>query len=796
MLRIRRFRRWLLIALAALVLVLLLGVVGGWLALRASLPSLDGEIPAAGLSAPASIERDALGTVIVRAGNREDAAFALGFAHGQERFFEMDLLRRRAAGELSALFGITALKVDRAARVHRFRNRVHGYLAALPNTHRSLIRRYVEGVNSGLTDLRIRPFPYLILGRPPLPWTEEDSLLAPIAMFFDLQGGSNERELKLERMRAVLAPSVFAFLTAAGTEWDAPLTGASLADPPIPRPEEIDLRGTDLSDPPTEAPASSEGIGSNSFAVAASHSLHGGALLANDMHLGLRVPNIWFRAQLRYPDTHNANRERVVTGVTLPGTPFVAVGSNGQIAWGFTNSYGDWMDFIELRVDARSAERYLTPSGWKNVVVTSEEIEIRGAKTQRLDVRETDFGPVVAQSHAGLPLALMWTAHHAVAVNTGLAEMENAGTIEQAIKVAKSSGIPVQNLLVAAADGRIAWTPMGRIPRRATNFDPRFPSDWSAPGSGWQGWYEGPEVPQVVAPESGRLWTANARVLGGEALQRLGDGGYTIGARARQIRDGLFARERMTETDLYAIQLDDRAIFLDRWHELLLKILKDSKNAELRSLAASMVDWDGYANPKSRAYRQVRDFRLRVHMRFLQLFEAPMREAHSEWAWPSLPQLEGAVWRTLSERPPHLLPRNFSNWEAWLLSAAQDSLRHLEQLELKPANARWGLANTSSIRHPLSRALPGFSWLLDMPAEELAGDQYMPRVQGTNFGASERMVVSPGREQDGILQMPGGQSGHPLSPFYGAGHQDWADGKPTPFLPGPVLHRLELVPGR
>jgi len=789
-----RALRRLLKVLLSIILVLILAAVGGiWWALRASLPELDGRIAVAGLKTSASISRDTLGTAVIQAQDRGDAAWALGFVHAQERFFEMDLLRRRAAGELSALFGPAALSVDRAARVHRFRHRAHGFLAGLPATDRALLNRYVEGVNSGLGRLKSRPFPYLLLQQTPTPWLDEDSLLAPLAMFFDLQGGSNERELKLERMRAVLAPSVFSFLTAPGTDWDAPLVGEPLADPPFPREEEIDLRTRTVPDPTADGPPSSEGIGSNNFAVDGAHSLHGGAILANDMHLGLRVPNIWFRAQLRLIDADSAD-ERVITGLSLPGTPLIVVGSNGSVAWGFTNSYGDWMDFIEVRTDASNPDRYLTPQGWKTVVTTQESIEVRGAPAQTLAVRETVFGPIVARSHAGLPLALMWTAHHAAAVNTGLAGMENAKTLEQAMAVARRSGIPVQNALIAADDGRIAWTPMGRIPRRAEHFDPRFPADWSAAGSGWQGWLSDAEIPSVIAPESGRLWTANARTVAGTALRQLGDGGYTIGARARQIRDGLNVRERLNERDLFGIQLDDRALFLERWRGLLENLLVDQTDPELLDLREALDDWNGHANPNLRSYRLVRDFRLRVHKRFLQLFDAPLREADSAWAWPVLPQIEGVVWLTIEDRPAHLLPANFASWDTWLLACARDSLNRLDQLGITPRQARWGDLNTSDIRHPISRAVPLLGWWLDMPKVELAGDQYMPRVQGPSFGASERMVVSPGRENEGIMQMPGGQSGHPLSPFYGSGHEEWLRGRPSPFLPGPLTHRIELLP--
>jgi len=783
--------RWLRRILIAALLLLMLGVGGAWLLLRASLPQLDGELSVAGLAAPVSIGRDALGTVMIEAANREDVSYALGYVHGQERFFEMDLLRRRAAGELSELFGSVALATDRGARLHRFGSRVAGFVEALPKAQRQHMQRYAQGVNAGLAALSARPFPYLLLQSEPRPWTEQDGLLAPLAMFFNLQDASNSRELKLERMRAALPVSVFAFLTAAGTEWDAPLFGDALGDPAFPDEADWDLRQTDLGKPLDSTPTS-EGIGSNNFAVAGTLTAHGGAILANDMHLGLRVPNIWFRAQLRYPD--GLGGTRIITGVSLPGTPVIAAGSNGKIAWGFTNSYGDWLDFVELQIDPNDPARYLTGAGWQMRSATTETILVRGAPSESLQVLETVFGPIAAQSSLGKPLALAWTAHHSQAVNATLSELETADTLDAALAVAHRTGMPAQNLLLASADGRIAWTLIGAIPKRGGG-DPQFPMDWSTAGRAWSGWYADEQIPRLVDPPSGRLWTANARVVTGDDALRIGDGGYTIGARSRQIRDALQARERLSETDLLAIQLDDRALFLQRWFDLLKRVLAGSSAPRLQALNAALADWQGRAHVDSRAYRLVRDFRLRVHRRFLQLFEAPLRAQDADWTWPTLPQIEGAVWKTIEEAPAHLLPRNFANWDAWLLAAAADTLDQLDSQQLSPADASWGALNTTVINHPLSAALPKWaaSWL-NMPAQALDGDQYMPRVQGPRFGASERMVVAPGHEEQGIFHMPGGQSGHPLSPFYGAGHADWAAGAPSPFLPGPAQHRLLLQP--
>lgn len=783
--------RWLRRILLSLIALVLLAVAVAWLLLRASLPQLDGEIAAPGLSAPVAIERDALGTTTIRAASRADVAFALGYVHGQERYFEMDLLRRRAAGELSALLGASTLEADRAARVHRFGARVSGFFEALPEEHRRWMQAYADGANAGLGALSARPFPYLLLRQQPRPWSAQDCLLAPLAMYFTLQDSGNTRELKLERMRAALPPEVFAFLTAAGSEWDAPLQGDPLPDPPVPSTAAIDLRGTEIADPPLDTPTASEGIGSNNFAVAGSLTSHGGAILANDMHLGLRVPALWFRAQWRYPD--GAGGEHVVTGATLPGTPFMVVGSNGHVAWGFTNSYGDWLDFVELEVDPAHPDLHRDRDGSQAPIIELRElIEVAGGDPLPLTVRQSHYGPIVGESSSGKPLALQWVAHDRRGVNSGLAALERARSVEEAVSAAHSAGIPAQNLLVASADGRIAWTLMGAVPRRPAGRDPRFPGDVAT--AAWSGWLDDAEVPVVVDPPSARLWTANARNLSGEAQALIGDGGYTLGARGRQIRDGLHARERLSEADLLAIQLDDRALFLARWHALLAQLLAGTDDPALRELAAAIADWNGRAEADTRAYRLVRDYRQRVHKRFLQLFEAPLRTRDPEWTWPTLPQLEGAVWATLQQRPAHLLPRNFGDWDAWLRAAAKDVVDNLARRERGPGEATWGELNTLAIRHPLSAAVPGMGWLLDMPAQAVDGDQYMPRVQGPRFGASERMVVAPGREVQGYFHMPGGQSGHPLSPFYGAGHQDWVEGRASPFLPGPALHTLRLRP--
>ncbi len=782
--------------------VVLLAVVAasGWSVLRGSLPKYEGTASAPGLLAPVTLERDALGTLTVHAGSRRDVGWALGYAHAQERFFQMDLMRRRAAGELAELFGPRAVPVDRRARMHRMRAREQQALTGLPDGQRASIDAYRDGVNAGLAALRVRPFPYVLTRTSPTPWRSEDTLLAGAAMAFTLNDEENTRELALARMHAALPAAAYAFLTAGGGEWDAPLAGDPLAWPRMPSAGELDLRTVDpslLETPDTASAGVRHGgtIGSNSFAVAGS--LTGGAaLVADDMHLDLGVPSLWFRARLLYPDPRDPARTIDVTGATLPGTPVVVVGSNGQVAWGFTNSYADTADWVRVRKDPADPARYLTNDGPQPLRHFSETLRVNGAADETIAIEETRWGPILASDVDGTPLALAWTAQQPGAIDLGIADMELARTAGEAVAIAQSSGLPPQNLIVGDRHGAIAWTIAGRLPRRVGSFDPLLPADWSIADTGWDGWLSPADHPLVTTPPGQRLWSANQRAVEGTALAPLGDGGYDLGARAGQIREGLQARAAFTPADLLAIQLDDRALFLSRWKALLERALAGAPPTALREAMQQVLgDWDGHASIHSVAYRLVRAWRAEVVDRVLGGFAAAVRVDFPDFELPRLPQAEHAVWALLQARPAHLLPPGVADWDALLLSAADAAGGELDARPGGLAARTWGERNTSHIAHPLSGGLPSpFAHWLDMPPMELPGDSNMPRVQAPDFGASERFGVAPGDESNGYFMMSGGQSGHPLSPYYGSGHADWAAGRPTPFLPGPAEKVLVLEP--
>ena len=768
--------------------------------MKENLPQLEGEVDVTGLEAAVTVQRDALGVPRLVGENRRDIAQATGFVHAQDRFFQMDLLRRRAAGELSELMGGIAAESDRSLRIHRLRPWAQQVLAASSPQIRELLDAYTLGVNQALAQ-RAEPFEYTALWSDPRPWQPEDSILVLLSMFSRTRDPGGDWERMVALMYDTLPADLVRFLLPAGTEWDAPLLGEVLEAPPIPGPEVYDLRqiarvAKGPSDPAAALAPSAARAASNSWAVAGSLTSDGGALLADEIHLDLPLPSYFYRAAFAWTDAEGTARE--VVGATLPGAPLMVVGSNGAVAWGITNSVIDTTDLILLEADPNDSDAYLTPDGPRPLERFQENVIIRGSDPETLTVEQTIWGPVSHRDTQGRRVVVRTTMNEPGAVNLEIIQMETVSDLDGALSAAHASGIPAMNFTAVDSTGRIGWTLIGKIPRRI-GFDGHLPTTWSDGSRRWDGLLASEEVPRVVDPESGRLWTANNRLVDGEMLRLLGDGGYQLGARGRQIRDRLFALDQPTVEGMRQIQLDDEALFLRRWRDHLLEVLTpdvtsdDAQRTEFRHL---VEHWGGHASVDSAGYRMVRSYRILLGQQVFGALTAECEHADPEFDYFSnFLQSEGPLWHLVSERPVHLLDPVHDDWNAQFL-AGVDAVIALFAPAGPLAERTWGERNTADIGHPFTLALSPLDRFLSMPAEPLPGSDYMPRVQDPNYGASLRMVVSPGRESEGYFHMPGGQSGNPLSPHYGDGHAAWVAGEATPFLPGPPVHQLRLLPAK
>ncbi|MFL6658382.1 MAG: penicillin acylase family protein [Massilia sp.] len=789
-------RVWSLRLLVALVVLVLAAALAVWLFLRASLATVEGTVKVAGFGGQVTVARDAHGVPLISGTDRNDIAYATGYVHAQERYFQMDLLRRVGGGELAELFGARALPMDSSHRLHRFRARAELALQSMSPAERQFLDRYVTGVNDGLNALGARPFEYALVGAKPRPWTAADSLLVVYAMYFDLQGNQLPRELARGWMQEHSDVAQRAFLLPESSQWDAFIDGgapAALAPIPATPPSWWGQSKLDA----TNKVASAEfvdSVGSNNWAVAGSRSKDGAAIVSDDMHLGIQLPNIWYRLALQFPDAQGKLRR--VVGVTLPGAlPTVVVGSNGHVAWGYTNSYGDYLDLIALDDDAAKPGQVRTLAGWESPVVHEETILVKGEPAHKLSVRETSAGPIITAG--GKQYAVHWIAHSSTALNANPKQLETADTLDAALDVASTLGIPAQNFVAGDDQGNIGWTIAGPLPRRVQSGDAlTYPLAAAGPVQSFDGALAPALHPRVRNPGEGQLSTANSRQLQGTGAQLIGDGGFDLGARNKQVHDGLLALGPKTDVaGVYGIALDDRALFIAPWRERAIKLLDADalKDKPLRAqfLTQLQQGWTGHASVDSTGYRLARQFMWSLHDLLYARADAEVAALDDKASmgmvnsrWPLV------VARLLDEQPSGWLPHGYASWRAVQLAALDLAIADLTKDGHTLATATWGERNTAAVAHPISAAAPFLKRWLAAPADQLPGDAHMPRVAGPKFGQSERLTVSPGKEEQGVFNMPGGQSGHPLSPYFLSGHADWVAGTATPLLPGAPQHTL------
>lgn len=824
--RPKRFRRAAKrTAIASCLLVFSTSALGTW-KIRSSLPNLNGRQATEHVEQSVKIQRDAQGIPTIHAKSRSDAAYALGFVHAQDRFFQMDLLRRVPTGRLAELVGKSAVGADKRFRKHRFASMAEQIYAKVENEQKEILDAYTRGANEGLQRLDDEPFEYQVLQATPEAWKPSDSFLVMITMLCDLQPMDGTPEQSLTLLHEKVPQEVFDYLVRGASRWDAALDDSKIPMPTIPGPEIWSLRDSKPQALATRGTVDEQQldeqqldeqqlawlnwthqldgefkVGSNNWAVSSKHTKPAEgyegkprAILASDMHLGLRVPTVWYRAVMQTPTRNHPNRTLV--GVTLPGAPVMVEGSNGSVAWGFTNSTGDFGDLIELKM--LGGNQYATPNGPRSLESYTEKISY-GSGAEDYTYEWSIWGPVVeVRDHRRF--VHKWIGNDPDALDLNILKMESASTVEELGDLANRAGMPNQNVMMVDDQGNIGWTISGRLPKRQGT--PQWVAgDWSTQEA-WVGYYAPEEYPRVMNPPSGRLWTANNRIMGDGYMQSVGDGRFDPGARATQIRDRLFEKDQFDEKDLLAIQLDDEARMMKVWQKWLQEVIASNPKATSEAFGIFAKTEGLRASINSVPYRIVHAFRNQVFSRIFGFdisrrgtIDIKKRGLVAKLGIQrSIPvSYEDVAEELIEQKPMHWLPEEFASWDDLLNDAAIAT--EVELTKDQPLEeATWGKRNRAAIKHPLSMAVPALGTLLDMPEVELPGDSHLPRVQSPSGGASQRLVVSPGFEEIGIYHQPGGASGHPLSPYYRTGFDDWANGQASSLMPGPAVHTIEITP--
>jgi penicillin amidase len=740
--------------------------------------------------------RDAHAVPTIRATSEADAYRALGFVHGQDRLWQLELTRRIGRGRLAELVGEAGLPVDRLMRTLGLAAVAEAGLEAYRPEERALLEAYAAGVNAAMAAARPLPPEFQLLGPAPEPWRPADSLLVHRLMALEVSGAWR-RELLRARLARRLDPGQLDDLLPPAD----PGEPVSLAAVDLPPAGLLDQLAAALPEPAPDA-----GLGSNVFVLAGPRTASGAPLLASDPHLPLRAPGIWYLAALEAPGLE-------VVGGTIPGLPPVVIGRNREVAWGLTTTGADTEDLVRIRSDPADPGRYRVAGGSLPFETRLETIGVRGGAPQQLRVRVTRFGPVLsdivpAAAEAGgadEALALQWTALASDdrTVAAGLA-MARARDVDELVLALRDFASPVQNVAVADRRGRIGLLAAGRVPIRAEG-DGRLPMPGWTGAADWLGHLPSAELPRRLDPPAGLLLNANNRLVGPD-YPHLITAEWDGPLRALRLHELLDARTGLDAAAARAVQQDLRSGAARGLVPVLVEQARAvvPEGTPTAALLAELAAWDGTAAADRHEPLLFAAWLAALGPR---IWADELGPLAADFLGPRPEVLE----RILRARPAWCDDRTTARVETCpeRVAAALVAAAAALEARLGPDRSawRWGEQHRAVMPHRPLGELPVLGRLVS-PAPPVGGD-------ASTVAAAAWRALGPGgpfpaHHAAGLrivadLAAPGllaitatGQVGHPLSGHYRDLTALWAEGRELRLDPARAealaVHRLRLLP--
>ncbi|WP_286830919.1 MULTISPECIES: penicillin acylase family protein [Kordiimonas] len=809
---------WLTAIAGIVVLLLVIGI--GWV--RSSLPALDGTVILEGPRAPITIARDTHGVPHISADSESDLFFATGYVHAQDRLWQMEMSRRAGLGRLSEMLGPDTLSIDRYFRTLGFADRAASAWETLDEDTRTALQTYADGVNAYLKSHKgTLPPEFLLVGTKPEPWSPIDTLVWQKMMWLSLSGNMRQELARARLLTTLSADQLHTIYPTYPGDMEPPFPDMDAIYAALPLERTIAMIGGELP----------EGIGSNNWVISGERTKSGKPLLANDPHLGLTTPSIWYLLRL-----HNNTTGANLVGVGFPGSPSIILGRNDKIAWGFTNTAPDVQDFfIEKLV---GEDEYLTPEGPAPFIIRNELIKVKGGEDVLLKVRETRHGPVMDDALSsptefkrdGYVLALQWTAlqKEDTAVR-GLLALAHSKNFEAFKAAGRFYFGPEQNMVFADTSGNIGYYAPALVPIRHPENEimGRLPSPGWLARYDWQGFIPYDQLPTHFNPEGGLIATANEKIVG-EDYPYYMTRDWAQPYRGNRIRHLLEATEKHDLASFTAIQQD---ITSDMARELApLVAAATGTDPELKDVAEALAAWDGTMaadRPEPLIfYDWLRHYQAALMADDLgdmygDFKRLRTRLIKSTLFWSDIKRTKIAP--AYYEQPP-LDRESTMAWcdniqtdatEETCLSLAVEAMRSTikglsEKYGPEWKNWRWGDDHILVQAHrPLSQ-VPFLKEHFELTTP-IGGSTHTINVAGVSqsdssqnqstFGPSYRGIFDLSDLDKSLYAHPTGQSGNPLSNHYDDLFPLWRDGvyfkiETKDAVPKDSRHVLKLVPAR
>ncbi|WP_088006125.1 penicillin acylase family protein [Indiicoccus explosivorum] len=760
----RRWLKVLLIAVGALVVLAAAALIFVNVFINKSKPVIEGELTLAALEEEVTVTRDDMGVPHITAQSDADLYRAQGYVQAQDRMFQMDLSRRQASGELAEVIGEAAVETDKLFRTFSLRDAAGKSLDAYSDEAEQVLEWYAEGVNAYMEDAKAEgtlPFEFTLLGYEPEPWEPLDSLTIGKYMAYDLGGhwsalafrhwALNEFTEKKARELFITYPDNAPSIIEANKEMEVKVAGEFNADlvPP-------------------------EFNGSNNWVVSGEKTASGKPLLADDPHLGLSTPSIWYQMHLESP-------EQNVSGVIFAGIPGIILGHNEEIAWGVTNVGPDVQDLYIETPNPEDPTQFLYEGEWEQAEVREERILVKDGEPIDYQVLVTRHGPVISdviyeEEDPGAVFSMQWTALEPTLELQAVLKMNKASDWDEFENALEDFQAPAQNFVFASEDGTIAYKANGRIPIRKTG-DGQLPVPGDSADYGWEGYVPYDELPVVVNPEEGFIATANNEVVDENYEYHITDF-WAQPYRYMRIAEVLSAGENLTAEDMMELQMDTKNLYAEEFLPSMIEAVR-AETDEHDELLAILEDWNRVDEAD-----QAAPLIFRTWIRELPdtLWEEKMPEDVYE-LMPGKNHITDQLMREAFAGEPGAWVEEYGGVEKWLsdsLTAAEAVIS--EEFGEDAGDWDWGKYHELLFSHPVSGASPILAEFMNPEILPVGGSNVTVMAAASDpdgivdHGASWRFVADLADLSETYHIVGPGQSGHVKSPFYDNQVADWVEG--------------------